>query len=220
MVLINSLNILSAAISVSRRDNDYIVRSWESHSGFLLWENRIKNVQVEKNSNSIIEDDAPKIEVVFAANNLGILVLLEGSTLINLNVTDGSQIWRSDLVDRYINLIFYSLSFLVILTRDMSILFSSTIFYKLIEFKQKVYGIGLKKSFSSYTIEVNTYDVLGGMLKTQSLSSKVRNIKDMIVLGGSIQDGFIIWREGGLMRVNRLGTAVIEQSSLEVTRYL
>ena len=42
----------------------------------------------------------------------------------------------------------------------------------------------------------------------------------MIVLGGSIQDGFIIWREGGFMRINRLGTAVIEQSSLEVTRYL
>ena len=111
-ILIDSLNILLAAISVSQRDNDYIVRSWESHSGYMLWENRIKNVKVEKNSNSIIEDDAPKIEVVFAANNLGVLVLLEGSTLINLNVTDGSKLWRSDLADRYINLhVFYFFHF-------------------------------------------------------------------------------------------------------------
>ncbi|RIA80203.1 hypothetical protein C1645_12520 [Glomus cerebriforme] len=181
----------NTAISVSQRDNDYIVRSWESHSGFMLWENRIKNVRIDKNSNPIIENDAPGVDVIFAANNLGILILLEGSTVINLNVTDGSQMWRSDLTD------------------------SSTIFYKLVEFKEKAYGVGLKKSFSSYTIEVITYDITNGISKLQSLNSKVGNIKDMIVLGGSIQDGFIIWNEGGFIRVNRLGTLVIEQSSLE-----
>lgn len=42
----------------------------------------------------------------------------------------------------------------------------------------------------------------------------------MIVLGGSVQDGFIIWREGGFIRINRLGTTISEQSSLEVIRYL
>ena len=107
---IDSLNILLAAISVSQRDNDYIVRSWESHSGSMLWENRIKNVRSEKIVNLITENDAPKVEVVFASNN-NVLVLLEGYALINLNVTDGSQIWRSDLTDEYVNLHIYSLSF-------------------------------------------------------------------------------------------------------------
>jgi outer membrane protein assembly factor BamB len=100
LVIINPINIILAAISVSQRDNDYIVRSWESHSGFMLWENRIKNVGLDKNSNPIIESDAPKVEVIFAASNPNVLILLEGSTVINLNVIDGKQIWRSDLADR------------------------------------------------------------------------------------------------------------------------
>ena len=94
---------------MSQQDNDYIVRSWESHSGFMLWENRIKNVRSEKFVNLFVENDAPKVELVFAANNLNVLVLLEGYALINLNVTDGSQIWRSDLTDGYVNLYIYSL---------------------------------------------------------------------------------------------------------------
>ncbi|CAB4431410.1 unnamed protein product [Rhizophagus irregularis] len=181
----------NTAISVSQRDNDYIVRSWESHSGFMLWENRIKNVGLYKNSNPIIENDAPKVEVIFATNNPDVLILLEGTTVINLNVIDGKQIWRSDLAD------------------------SSTILYKLVEFNGKVYGVGLKKSFSSYTIEVVTYDISSGILKTQLLNSKVGNIKDMTVLGGGTQDGFIIWSESGFIRVNRLGTTFSEQTSLE-----
>lgn len=66
----------------------------------MLWENRIKNVGLNKNSNPIIENDAPKVEVTFAANNPDVLILLEGSSVINLNVIDGKQIWRSDLADR------------------------------------------------------------------------------------------------------------------------
>ncbi len=42
----------------------------------------------------------------------------------------------------------------------------------------------------------------------------------MIVLGGNTQNGFIIWREGSHMRVNRLDTAVIEQAPLEVNIHL
>lgn len=42
----------------------------------------------------------------------------------------------------------------------------------------------------------------------------------MTVLGGGTQDGFIIWSEGGFIRVNRLGTTFSEQTSLEVIRYL
>lgn len=66
----------------------------------MLWENRIKNVGLYKNSNPIIENDAPKVEVIFATNNPDVLILLEGTTVINLNVIDGKQIWRSDLADR------------------------------------------------------------------------------------------------------------------------
>ncbi len=107
------------AISVSERDHDYIVRSWESHSGFMLWENKIKNVGVGKNSNPNIEDDVPGVEVVFAADNLGVLALLEGSTVVNLNVTNGSQIWRSDIADRFVDLLliicFYFFFFLFLI---------------------------------------------------------------------------------------------------------
>ncbi|CAG8630833.1 14657_t:CDS:10 [Funneliformis caledonium] len=181
----------SVAISVSKRDHDYIVRSWESHSGFMLWENRIKDVGVMNSNPSIEDDDAPGVEVVFAADNLGVLALLEGTTVVNLNFTDGNQIWRSDITD------------------------SSTVLYKLVEFEQKVYGVGLKKSIRSYTIEVNTYNISNGILKTQSLSSKIDHIKDMIVLGGTTQNGFIIWKEENNMRVNRLDTTVIEQAPLE-----
>lgn len=66
----------------------------------MLWENKIKNVGLNEKTNPIIEDDTPKVDVIFAAKNLGVLILLEGTTVINLNVADGSQTWRSDLADR------------------------------------------------------------------------------------------------------------------------
>ena len=92
---------------------------------------------------------------------------------------------------------------------------SSTIFYKLIKHDQKIYAIGLKKGFRSYLIETASLDIKTGVLHPKTLSSSLVHKKDMIVLGGDSNDGFIVWKEGERIRVNRLGTTRIEQAPLD-----
>ncbi|CAG8670205.1 15987_t:CDS:10, partial [Racocetra fulgida] len=76
---------------------------------------------------------------------------------------------------------------------------------------------GYTISPKSYSIEVLTFDVQTGVLKSTSLSSQIGNIKDTIVVGGRSNSGFIVWKEGQYIRVNRLGSDSIEQSSLEAS---
>ncbi|CAG8644959.1 10223_t:CDS:10, partial [Acaulospora morrowiae] len=180
----------SSIVSVSHRDG-YNVRLLEAHTGFMIWEQKIKPIghdDVVTSRN--FEDDAPKADVVFTADS-GIVILVEGSTIVNLNSTTGRQIWSSSITD------------------------SSSLFYKLVEREQNVFAIGLKKSFRSYTIEVVTCDIRSGALKSTSLSSKIDHIKNMLVLGGGPNSGFVVWVEGKHMRVNRLGSSNIEQAPLE-----
>ncbi|CAG8567158.1 11512_t:CDS:10, partial [Dentiscutata heterogama] len=174
-------------ISVSERDG-YIVRLWEIQTGFMLWEKKIRPAEFNRINSSSGDE---KVDVVFTTDNMSVVVLVGGHTIVNFNNIDGRQIWRSDLAE------------------------SPTLLHKLVEHNQNIYAIGLKKSFKSYSIEVVTYDIQTGVLKSTSLSSKIGHIKDMIVVGGGLNNGFIVWKEGQYVRVNRLGSDTIEQSSLE-----
>ncbi|CAG8693541.1 7769_t:CDS:10, partial [Dentiscutata erythropus] len=175
------------AISVSKNDG-YIVRLWEIQSGFMLWEKKINPAGFNRTNSSSGDE---KVDVVFTTDNMSVVVLVGGHTIVNFNNIDGRQIWRSDLAE------------------------SPTLLHKLVEHNQNIYAIGLKKSSKSYSIEVVTYDIQTGVLKSKSLSSKIGHIKDMIVVGGGSNNGFIVWKEGQYVRVNRLGSDAIEQSSLE-----
>ncbi|CAG8592009.1 5924_t:CDS:10, partial [Gigaspora rosea] len=179
--------VVIAAISVSEHDG-YIVRLWEIQTGFMLWEKKIKPAGFHRINS---RNGGEKVDVVFTANSMNVIVLVGGHTIVNFNNIDGRQIWRSDLAE------------------------SPTLLHKLVEHNQNIYAIGLKKSSKSYSIEVVTYDVQTGVLKSTSLSSKIGHIKDMIVVGGGSNTGFIVWKEGQYVRVNRLGSDTIEQSSLE-----
>lgn len=174
------------AISVSEHDG-YIVRLWEIQTGFMLWEKKIKSVGF----NQINSRNGGEVDVVFTADGMNVIVLVGGHVIVNFNNIDGRQIWRSDLAE------------------------SPTLLHKLVEHNQNIYAIGLKKSSKFYSIEVVTHDVQTGVLKSTSLSSKIGHIKDMIVVGGGSNTGFIVWKEGQYVRVNRLGSDTIEQSSLE-----
>ncbi|CAG8783115.1 5053_t:CDS:10, partial [Cetraspora pellucida] len=177
-------------ISVSELDG-YVVRLWEIQTGFMLWEQKIKPAGPGRTNSKNDEIFAQKVDVVFTMDNMGVVVLVGGCTIVNFDYTDGRQIWRSDLAE------------------------SPTLFHKLVGHNQNMYAVGLKKSFKSYSIEVLTFDVQTGVLKSTSLSSQIGHIKDMIIVGGRSNSGFIVWKEGQYIRVNRLGSDSIEQSSLE-----
>ncbi|CAG8515703.1 6939_t:CDS:10 [Diversispora eburnea] len=177
-------NTVISVTSIPQGDqlNGYTIRLWDIQTGFMIW---------EKKMDLIKSIDTSRIDIVFV-NNSCVLILIGRNIIINLDSTNGREIWRSDMSD------------------------SSTTLNKLVGYEDNLYAIGLKKSSYSYnTIEVITFNIRSGFLKSTSLSSKINHIKDMMVLGGGTNTGFIIWIEKKVMRVNKLGTDVIEEASLE-----
>ncbi|CAJ0651772.1 14283_t:CDS:10 [Entrophospora sp. SA101] len=181
-------------LSISQH-HGFNIRLWNLQTGFLLWEQALKNPEFDPTNNQY-SDDSPGCDIVFEKDGSSVIVLIEGSTIISLNITNGNLIWKSGSLDS-----------------------SSMTFYKLIKHDQKIYAIGLKKGFKSYSIGTMSFDVKSGAANSKILSSSLAHKDDMIILGGGSNDGFIVWKEGERIRVNRLGTSNIEQASLDKSLY-
>nr|CAG8470736.1 11817_t:CDS:10 [Entrophospora candida] len=181
-------------LSISQH-HGFNIRLWNLQTGFLLWEQALKNPEFDPTNNQY-SDDSPGCDIVFEKDGSSVIVLIEGSTIISLNITNGNLIWKSGSLDS-----------------------SSMTFYKLIKHDQKIYAIGLKKGFKSYSIGTMSFDVKSGAANSKILSSSLAHKDDMIILGGGSNDGFIVWKEGERIRVNRLGTSNIEQAPLDKSLY-
>ena len=92
---------LLVALSISQ-DDRFNIRLWDVQTGFLLWEQMIKNpVSGSTNNFSSSDDDAPGSDIIFEKDGSSVVMLIEGSIIINLNITDGNLIWKSDILDRF-----------------------------------------------------------------------------------------------------------------------
>ena len=89
------------ALSISQ-DDRFNIRLWDVQTGFLLWEQMIKNpVSGSTNNFGSSDDDAPGSDIIFEKDGSSVVMLIEGSIIINLNITDGNLIWKSDILDRF-----------------------------------------------------------------------------------------------------------------------
>ncbi|RHZ82351.1 hypothetical protein Glove_109g123 [Diversispora epigaea] len=186
-------NTVISVTSITQGDDQhdgYNIQLWDIQTGFMIWEKKVNPIKSNDTKNNS-EKDKSRIDIVFVDNSC-VVILIGRNIIINLDSMNGREIWKSDMSD------------------------SSTTLHKLVGYEENLYAIGLKKSSYSYNIiEVITFNIRSGFLKSTTLSSKVNHIKDMMVLGGGTNTGFIIWIEKKFMRVNKLGTDVIEEASLE-----
>lgn len=77
--------------------DEYIIRSWDIPTGFMVWE---KKNPSKHNVTNRFEYGEPRVDIVFTANSR-VAILIEGITIINLDSTNGQQVWRSDVTARY-----------------------------------------------------------------------------------------------------------------------
>ncbi|CAG8465850.1 4436_t:CDS:10 [Ambispora leptoticha] len=181
-------------VSISNKDGYNIIRYWDTESGFLLWEHKVAEKTGSSNNNS--NDVWPTIDILFAVDKSGIFVLLDGSDILKLSINDGQQLWKTTINENN----------------------SKTItFIRIVQYGAALQAVGLiTTNNKSYAIEVITLDaIIGDILKKITLSSKVEDAKDVIVLGGETNSGFVVWKEEPNMRVNRLGTKDIDGAPLK-----
>ncbi|CAG8433616.1 1193_t:CDS:10 [Ambispora gerdemannii] len=191
---LNARNGSVDAVSISNKDGYNIIRYWAVESGFLLWEHKVAEKTGNSNDNS--NDLWPTIDILFAVDNSAIFVLLDGSVVLKLTTNDGQQLWKKTINENSSK---------------------TTTFTRIVQYGAALQAVGLKTTNNkSYAIEVITLDAtIGDVLKTIILSSKIEGAKDVIVIGGETNSGYVVWKEEPNMRVNRLGTKDIDGAPLK-----
>ncbi|KAG9296619.1 hypothetical protein G9A89_002890 [Geosiphon pyriformis] len=182
------------ALSVSNRDGSNMIRLWDVDSGSLIWEQKVAEKTGKSNDNS--SETNSTVDAIFATDKSGVFILLDGASVTKFSIRDGKQLWKAIIDENS----------------------SKTItFTRIVHYGAALQVVGLKTTNNkSYAIEVVTLDAtIGDTLRKNTLVSKVASLNDIIVIGGESNNGFVVWKEGPHMRVNRFGTVEIDEAPLE-----